>query len=104
MMPLEPQSGAGIPPETTEAPNEAPAYRWYHKMWAVLFCTFCLEIGCFLLVFPWTSYANDFAAFRPAWRAYCDNPYVRGAISGLGLVNIYISFLEILRLRRFVKR
>jgi hypothetical protein len=29
------------------------------------------------------------------------SPYFRGAISGIGLVNIYISFVEVFRLRRF---
>jgi hypothetical protein len=33
-----------------------------------------------------------------------DNPYVRGAVSGLGIVNIYISFSELFRLRRFSKQ
>jgi len=30
--------------------------------------------------------------------------YVRGAISGLGVIDLYISILEILRLRRFAHR
>ncbi len=84
-------------------PTRAPAYRWYHRMSAVLFATFCLEIGFFLLIFPWTSYANDFAAFRPEWRPYWDNTYIRGAISGLGAVNLYIAFVEVVRLRRFAR-
>ena len=29
-----------------------------------------------------------------------DNPYFRGALSGLGLLNIYISFVEVFRLKR----
>jgi hypothetical protein len=29
--------------------------------------------------------------------------YVRGGISGLGVVNLYISLVEVLRLRRFSK-
>jgi hypothetical protein len=93
------------PPEMPEASSEiGPAYRWYHKFGAVLFATFCLEIGFFLLVFPWTGWADDFAAFKPEWRRYWANLYVRGAISGLGIVNLYISFMEIFRLRRFAKR
>src|SRR5205085_2785100 len=35
---------------------------------------------------------------------YWENMYVRGAVSGLGVVNLYISFLEIFRLRRFARR
>jgi hypothetical protein len=104
MMPTEPQNAAGaIPPEMT-APEPAGLQRaqrpWYRKVIAVLFATACLEIGFFLLVFPWSSYSTDFAAFRPEWQPYWDNPYVRGAISGLGLINLYISLIEILHLRR----
>ncbi len=83
-----------------------PGYRWFHKLAAVLFITFCLEIGLFLLIFPWTEYwdANYFSALIPEWHQYWTNMYVRGAVSGLGVVNLYISFVEIFRLRRFAGR
>ena len=73
-------------------------------MSAVLFITFCLEVGIFLVLFPWTPYwdSNYFSALRP-WRQYWDNMYVRGAISGLGVVNLYISLVEVIRLRRFAR-
>jgi hypothetical protein len=98
MTPAEPQPPAAAP--------AAPAahYGWGRKLWAVLFATFCLEIGFFLLIFPWSPYAADFALFRPEWRAFWDNTFVRGAISGLGVVNLYVSFVEIASLRRFAKR
>lgn len=82
---------------------ERPVYRWYHKTFAVLFVAFSLEIGLFLVIFPWTEYwpGNYFAAFVPAWRHYWNNMYVRGAMSGLGVVNVYISLVEVFRLRRF---
>jgi hypothetical protein len=74
-------------------------------MWAVLFITFCLEVGIFLVVYPWTPWweNNYFSNLLPQWRFYWDNMYVRGAISGLGVVNLYISFVEALRLRRFAR-
>jgi hypothetical protein len=86
-------------------PVERPEYYWYHKMYAVLFVTFCLEIGIFLLVFPWTDYweMNYFSGIIPGWRQYWDNMYVRGAISGLGAMNLYIAFVEAFRLRRFAR-
>jgi hypothetical protein len=105
MMPGEP----GEAKETAylaPVPVERPVYHWYHKMSAVLLITFCLEIGLFLLIFPWTEYwdGNYFSSLIPGWRRYWDNMYVRGAISGLGIVDLYISFVEIFRLRRFAKR
>lgn len=92
-------------PEEAQAPPP-PVYHWYHKMSAVVFITFCLEVGLFLLIFPWTDYwgGNFFADAVPFWSPYWQNMYVRGAISGLGVVNLYISFLEIFRLRRFARR
>ena len=100
----EPHPAAGDPVGGPSEPTSRTPYRWFHRLSAVLFATFCLEVGCFLLIFPWTGYATDFAAFRPEWRHYWYNAYVRGAISGLGLVNLYISFVEIFRLRRFARR
>jgi hypothetical protein len=58
------------------------------------------------LIFPWTEYwdGNYFSALMPRMRDFWDNLYVRGAVSGLGMVNLYISFVEIFRLRRFARR
>jgi hypothetical protein len=97
------QVNPGAPEPPHEAPP-APRYRWYHKMSAVLLITFCLDIGLFLLIFPWTDAWDNFIAFAHNWRQYCDNMYVRGAISGIGVVNLYISLGEVFRLRRFSRR
>lgn len=99
MTPAEPQPASAPPPAPARAPRN-----WRRKLLAVLFATMCLEIGCYLAVFPWTSSTIDFAAFHPHWRHYLDNLYIRGAVSGLGLVNLYIAVIEILRLRRFAGR
>ena len=83
----------------------APVYHWYHKATALLFIVFCLEVGVVLLVFPWSEYwdNNFFSNWIPIVRDFWNNAYVRGAVSGLGIVNIYISFSELFRLRRFSK-
>jgi hypothetical protein len=107
MIPNDPQAQSHGQAIATDSPQEpARVYHWYHKMSAVIFITFCLEIGLFLLIFPWTDYwpSNYFSTAIPLWSNYWDNMYVRGAISGLGVVNLYISFLEIFRLRRFARR
>jgi len=101
MMPIEPGR------ETLEpVPVQPPSYRWYHKMSAVVFITFCLEIGFFLLVFPWTEAwdNNFFSSLIPGLRPYWANMYLRGAVSGVGVVNLYISFIEMFRLRRFSRK
>ena len=94
-----------VMPETVAAP---PAYHWYHKVSAVIFIIFCMEVGMFLLIFPWSDLwdRNFFSSLSlsPMWRHYWDNAYWRGMISGLGVVNVYISLAEIFRLRRFARR
>ena len=107
MMPEQPPQGIPMPPVEAEpvvpeTPPE-PAYRWYHKAGAVLFITFCLDIGLFLLICPWTDWWDNVVGFLRAFRPYVDTMYVRGAISGLGVVNLYISLGEVFRLRRFSK-
>jgi hypothetical protein len=106
-MPLNPEppqvAGAPLPQPLAVPPSE---YRWYHKFTALLFIVFCLEVGLFLLVFPWTESwdANFFSGMAAPWHRLWVNPYFRGAVSGLGVLNVYVSFLEIFRLRRFARR
>jgi hypothetical protein len=105
---MMPEQLPGQLPETTPEPviPEPETPRWYHKMSAVLFITFCLEIGFFLLVFPWTDAwdNNYFSSAIPEWHRWWDNMYVRGAVSGIGAVNLYISVIELFRLKRFARR
>jgi hypothetical protein len=92
-----------VPGPVLLSPPPAPEYRWYHKVAGVAAAVFCFELGVFLLLFPWaTQWDVSYGAFLPLWaRPIWANPYFRGAISGLGMLNIYIAFLEVFRLRRF---
>jgi hypothetical protein len=98
-MPIDPPTTAAAEPAQGETPR---AYPWYHKISAILLIIFCMELGCFLLVFPWIGevWQNNFFSDLLA-HGYWDNGYFRGAVSGLGVINLYISFVEIVRLRRF---
>jgi hypothetical protein len=95
MQPVEPQ-----PP--LEEALERPKTSWFHKLANLLFIIVCFEVGVFLLVFPWMDYWNNnsIASLAPWMRTIWESTYFRGALSGLGLVNIYISLGEVFRLRR----
>ncbi|MGA2133038.1 MAG: hypothetical protein ABSH50_12150 [Bryobacteraceae bacterium] len=82
---------------------EATSHRWYHKVSALIFIVFCLELGMFLVIFPWSEFWDRswFSQLAPEWHSYWLNAYLRGAVSGLGIVNVYIALVEIFRLRRF---
>lgn len=88
-------------PEPESAPP-APAWltRWRRIASSLLLVIFCLELGILLLIFPWTSYweRNYFSSFLPHFEPIWTNVYLRGAVSGLGVLNIYISLAELLHL------
>jgi hypothetical protein len=94
---------APMPPESVEEGAGGGAYRWYQKLGAVVFAFFCFELGVFLMLFPWLGLwdLNYFSSLNPKWREIWLSPYFRGAVSGIGLVNVGIAFLEVYRLRRF---
>jgi hypothetical protein len=94
-MPIEPARHM----ETTLEPARTS---WSYRLWKIIFILFCFELGVFLLVFPWLDYwdSNSIASLAPWLENVWNNPYFRGALSGLGVVNIYISLVEVFRLRR----
>jgi hypothetical protein len=57
-----------------------------------------LEIGFLLVVVPWSGFwdRNYFAQALPPVQLLITNNYVRGAISGLGLVNVYLGLAELI--------
>ena len=90
-------------PEQPSAPAPSRArHTWIHKLGIVLFIIVCFEVGAFLTVFPWTPQwdNNAVASLFPWLRDFWSNSYFRGAVSGLGLLNIYISLGEVSRLRK----
>ncbi len=59
---------------------------------------FFIEVGLLLIVLPWSSFweRNYFMQAAPALHAFCTNHFVRGAISGLGVVNLFAGFAEMI--------
>ncbi|HME07683.1 MAG TPA: hypothetical protein VKG25_11550 [Bryobacteraceae bacterium] len=82
--------------------DSIPALSWHQKLWRVIFIVFCFELGVFLLVFPWLDSweNNSIAGLAPWLQEMWWSTYFRGALSGLGVVNLLISFGEVFRFRR----
>jgi hypothetical protein len=71
---------------------------------AILYILFCFEIGVCLLVFPWMTrvWGNNFFVGHYPWVAsLAQNYFVRGAISGLGVADMWLALYE---LRHFPRR
>ena len=59
-----------------------------------------LELGLVLILVPWSEIweTNYFLYEYPALGFFLNNPFLRGAISGLGLINVFLA-LEAFRRR-----
>ena len=102
-------------PDQPGADRRERAHRSLRIFSAVVSAVFCLIMGIFLVIAPWMEpWDTNFfsflspdsfreATFAEWWRGVWSSNYFRGAISGLGVLNIYIAFLEAFRLRRFAR-
>jgi hypothetical protein len=70
--------------------------KWHHRVIAICLAIFAFEVGLFLLVFPWMSHweISWIPAHSPRLAPIWMSRYFRGALSGLGLLNIYVSLSE----------
>lgn len=86
--------------------NDMPA-----KLTVIVYILICFEVGILLLILPWTSYWDDnfFLYFlsgkmRAEWLAeWLVSGYMRGAVTGLGAINIGAGLWEISRFRDSVR-
>lgn len=73
------------------------------KITAVFYIAICFEVGVVLLIAPWSDFWVDnffleYIASRLHWQqliTILQNSYLKGAISGIGLVDLTICLLEI---------
>ena len=82
------------------SPHDTPPL-WLRRLSLVTFVMFCVWIGMLLVALPWTSIWTENALLTgsPALRAISQSPAVRGAVSGLGFIDIWLGVWEALRYR-----
>ena len=71
------------------------------RIFLVIYVLFCVEVGVFLFFLPWLPLwlNNPLLAHWPALRHVMEHAFVRGAISGLGLVDVWVGISEALHYR-----
>ncbi len=92
-------------PLTPEEPGPASPGRsslssgqlWARRLGLLVFVLICLELGIALIVLPWTRVwtDNNLLLNYPTLRFWAANTFVRGAFSGLGLVDIWLGIWEV---------
>jgi hypothetical protein len=85
-------------PTPISAPPSKPGWflKWHRRVLGFCLVVFAFELGLFLLIFPWNSRWDlswvplHSQRFADIWMSR----YFRGALSGLGLLNIYVAIGE----------
>jgi hypothetical protein len=93
----------GSPSASSAQPEESASSQpiWMRRIILVLFVMFCLQMGMMLLFLPWTPpwSSNSWLAEHWTLRSIVTNYFVRGLVSGLGLVDIFIGIWEAVNYR-----
>jgi hypothetical protein len=68
----------------------------------LFYALYCLEAGLFFTIVPWTRIwtLNPFLHSSIAVAVWADNPFVRGFISGFGVVHLILGVRELMRMTR----
>lgn len=86
------------------APDPEPAPVWLQRMSLVVLVLFCFYIGALLTVLPWSPRfwdGNGWLRAHPGLYAVLMQGWVRGILSGFGLLDIWIGISEVLHYRDF---
>ena len=77
-----------------------------NKLFFVIYVLYCLEVGVFLIVFPWMHLweENSLLGYYPFLRVVVLNNFFRGAVSGLGVANLILGAWEIAHFQRYFKK
>jgi len=70
------------------------------RLLTIIYIVFFLELGIFLFILPWAHLwsKNYFVDHYPLVSAILHNYFLRGAVSGLGLADIWLAVYDIWRL------
>ncbi len=68
----------------------------------LFFALYCVEAGLFFTVVPWTMIwtLNPILHHSVSIGMWADNPFVRGFVSGVGLLHLLVGTRDLLRIVR----
>src|SRR5215813_7766050 len=97
-------AGQTAPASPAEAQGTTPEDHppvWMQRTFMVIFVLLCLELGLVLLVAPWTQLwtTNSLVENWPNVRVFLGYNFVRGAVSGLGLLDLWLAIYEAVKYR-----
>ena len=81
------------PPSAQEF-ADAPV--WLQRLFAITYVVYCVTLGVWLVVLPWSGFWFDdgWVSRWPFLAYWLQHGFVRGAVSGIGLIDIWLGVLE----------
>ncbi len=63
----------------------------------LVYVAFFIEVGLLLIIVPWSAFwdRNYFTSLWPALRPIVNSNFVRGAVTGLGVVNVCAGLADL---------
>lgn len=98
---------AAASPDTASARREkgsAPPAIWLQRTSSCIFVIFCVYLGLVLAVLPWWTSVWDHNVLlqsSPGVWAVMRNGFVRGLVSGFGLLDVWIGISEAVHYRDY---
>ncbi len=85
-------------------PKPSRSQVWIQRVWLIVFVLFCLEMGIILMVGPWTRAwtQNSLMTAYPALQRFLMNGFVRGVVTGIGIVDFWIGITRAVSYRETV--
>ncbi len=95
------QQSDGTGPVLVASPEVIKEPIWLKRMKLVLGVLLCIELGMLLAVLPWTKVWTENSLFLayPNLRAFLRHDFVRGAITGLGVVDVWLGIRDAVNYR-----
>ncbi len=95
------------------SPPAAPAQHhfplWLRRIMLFIKVAFAVEVGMFLVVLPWYDGGriwteNSLLLAYPNLRAFLAQNFIRGLVSGIGLIDIWVGIWEAVHYREVIHR
>jgi hypothetical protein len=93
--------GDSISGQPRSTARRAAVHLWLRRVGVLLFVFLCATFGVMLMIVPWRPEWSDNPLLLPypTLRDLVGSGFVRGLVTGLGLLNVWIGFWEALQYR-----
>jgi hypothetical protein len=102
----EAETPSAVPASNHGKPHAPPSrrgrvHRWLRRVGVLAFVFLCATVGVMLVILPWRSEwtENHLLLPYPTLRSIVASGFVRGACTGLGVLNVWIGFWEAIQYR-----